>query len=190
MLVFVVIFIVGLGLTLLTFIAGELFDFFSDVGDFDTDGGTGASPFSSRVIFVFVTAFGGFGMIGMALEWSIWATVLFASAGGLMVAGGTFFLIVAPLARQQGTTSVHSTDFLGLEGQATSDIPAQGLGRISIVAPTSGARVAQPARSATGETIPFGTAVRVVHVGANALTVRPAGEEPASEAPAEAGQKG
>jgi membrane-bound ClpP family serine protease len=186
MLAFFIIFLVGLGLTVLTFAVGELFEFFGDGPEFDTDGAAGASPFSSRIIFVFATAFGGFGMIGQALEWNVWLTVLFATGGGFMIAGGTFFLVVAPLARQQGTTRVSSSDFLNMEGQAVSEIPAQGLGRVSLIARGSGARVAQPARSATGETIPFGTAIRVVRVGANALTVRPLSENE-DDPPAAAG---
>ena len=36
----------------------------------------------------------------------MWAAVLIALAGAIAVSAGTFFLIVAPLARQQGSTHV------------------------------------------------------------------------------------
>jgi hypothetical protein len=166
---FLTIFGVGLGLLIVTFIVGELFeiggDLFHDLFDFGgeahVDLGADASPFSSRILFVFATAFGGFGYIGAAMGWPIWAASALAVAGGLAVAAGTFFVIVLPMSRQQGSTDVHETDFEGLSGQVTSEIPAGGLGRVTVIAPTSKARVALAARSADGERIPFGATVRI-----------------------------
>ena len=153
---FLVIFGVGLALLAVTFILGEIFDF-GDHGDLGAD----PSPLSSRVIFVFATAFGGCGFIGTALDWPAWASALLAVGGGLGVAGGTFFLIVLPISRQQGSTDVHEADFTGLQGQVTSEIPEGGLGRVTVIAPTSKARIGLPARSADGQRIPFGATVRI-----------------------------
>ena len=63
---FLVIFGVGLALLAVTFILGEIFDF-GDHGDLGAD----PSPLSSRVIFVFATAFGGCGFIGTALDYAL-----------------------------------------------------------------------------------------------------------------------
>lgn len=184
---FLVIFGIGLFLTVVTFVVGELFDFGSDGGaDFDS---STPSPFSSRILFVFATAFGGFGYIGQTLDWSVWASVLLAAVGGFAVSGGTFFLIVMPMSRQQGTTSVSQSDFLGLQGQVSSEIPPDGVGRVSVVAPGSGARVAHAARSSSGECIPQGTSVRVMAVGPGSITVAPLGTESAP-APVESASKG
>ena len=173
---FLVIFGVGLLLALVTFLIGELFDFGSD-GGADSGGELGEtspSPFSSRILFVFATAFGGFGFIGTAMDWPAWASLGLAAAGGLAVAVGTFFLIVMPMARQQGSTDVHDEDFAGLTGRVTSEIPENGLGRVTVIAPTSKARVALAARSADGRRIPFGTTVLVEHSGPGTATVVPA----------------
>ena len=184
---FLVIFGVGLFLAVVTFIVGEFFDLGAEGGsDFD---GTSHSPFSSRILFVFATAFGGFGYIGQSLDWSIWAAVLFAAFGGFAVAGGTFFLIVMPMSRQQGSTHVAQSDFLGLQGQVSSEIPEGGVGRVSVVAPGSGARVAHAARSSSGERIAQGTPVRVMAVGPGSITVAPVGSESAP-APLEPASKG
>ena len=164
---FLVIFGIGLSLLVVTFIIGELFDFGGDGGT-DSGGELGSdspSPFSSRIVFVFATAFGGFGFIGTALDWPTWSSALLAVGGGLAVAGGTFFLIVLPMARQQGSTDVHDADFTGLNGQVTSEIPAGGLGRVTVIAPTSKARVGLAARSADGSRIPFGATVRIESPG-------------------------
>ena len=173
---FLIIFGLGLMLTVVTLVIGELFDF---GGDATADTGSelgegGPSPLSSRIVFVFATAFGGFGFIAREFGWEIWAQLLAAMAGGVAVAGGTFFLIVVPMAKQQSTVRVRDSDFIDLEGQVTAEIPENGLGRVTLVAPSSGARVAQAARSANGQRIPYGAAVRVIQSGQGTVTVVPA----------------
>lgn len=169
--VFLIIFGVGFMLTAVTFVVGELFDFGG--GEADTLGADGASPFSSRVLFVFMTAFGGFGFIAQSADWGLPAAVLSGLIGGGAVAAGTFFLIVLPMARQQGTTSLKNEDLLILEGEVTDDIPAGGLGKVTFVPPGTGARVSKAARSQSGGHIAPGTVVRVVNVGATSITVTP-----------------
>ncbi len=183
---FLVIFSLGLFLAFITFIVGELFDLGGD-GGMDSGGEVGQgtpSPLSSRILFVFATAFGGFGFIGTVLDWPVWASVLAAIGGGLFVAAGTFFLIVLPMAKQQGSTTVRAQDFVNLPGQVTSEIPEGGLGRVTIVAPASGARVGMPARASSGGRIAFGTSVRVIAEGGGVLTVDLI-DTPATTTPAE-----
>lgn len=171
---FLIIFGVALLLTVITFVVGELFDLGDATADTGGEIGHAPSPLSSRVIFVFATAFGGFGYIGTALDWPVWGATLLALVGGVIVAGGTFFLVVVPMARQQGSVTVRDEDFVDLIGEVTSEIPPAGLGRVTVVAPSSGARVSQPARSANGARISFGTRVRVVEAGGGVMTVAPA----------------
>lgn len=182
---FLIIFGLGLLLTVVTFVIGELFDL-GDVsadsgGEVGTEGAT-ASPFSSRILFVFATAFGGFGFIGSTSGWPLWASVLLAVAGGVVVAGGTFFLIVLPMARQQGWVRVSEGDFVGAEGRITAEIPEGGTGRVTLVAAGSGARVAQAARSADGSRIPLGTVVQVLNTGQGMAVVTPVIPESAQAA--------
>ncbi len=183
---FLIIFSLGLFLAFITFIVGELFDLGGD-GGMDSGGPVGEgtpSPLSSRILFVFATAFGGFGFIGTVLEWPMWIAVLAAVVGGLVVAAGTFFLIVLPMAKQQGSTTVKASDFVNMHGQVTSEIPENGLGRVTVIAPTSQARVGMPARAESGGRIAFGSTVRVVAEGGGVLTVTtlestgPASQEP------------
>ncbi|HEX6032286.1 MAG TPA: hypothetical protein VFY90_12715 [Tepidiformaceae bacterium] len=171
---FLIIFFVGLLLTVLVFAVGEIFD----LGDADADTGGevghgGPSPFSSRILFVFLTAFGGFGFLGDSAGWSVWLSITMALLGGAAVAGGTFFLVVMPMSRQQGSVHVTEDDYLDREGQVTSEIPEGGLGRVTFVVPASGARVSPAARSANGERIPNGTSVRIISVGTGIVTVVP-----------------
>ncbi len=171
---FLIIFGLGLLLTVVTFAVGELFDFGGGDADSGSEMGDGTpSPFSSRILFVFLTAFGGFGFIGESMDWPIGGSVLLAMAGGLAVSAGTFFLVVAPMARQQGSVHVTEGDYLDKEGQVTAEIPENGLGRVTLVAASSGARMSPAAKSANGQRIPFGTSVRVVGVGTGVVTVVP-----------------
>lgn len=170
---FLIIFGVGLLLTVVTFVVGELFDFGGGDADAGGDLGDTPSPFSSRILFIFLTAFGGFGFIAQSMDWNAAASVLSALVGGLVVAAGTFFLVVMPMARQQGSVHVSESDFLDREAQVTAEIPEDGLGRVTLIAPSSGARVSPPARSANGQRIPFGTSVKVVGVGTGVVTVAP-----------------
>ena len=172
--VFLIIFGVGIALTVVTFVIGELFD----LGDFGEHGAEhlgvdGASPFSSRVLFVFMTAFGGFGFIAQSADWPLAGSVLMALFGGLAVGAGTFFMIILPMARQQGTTSFKGSDLLELQGEVVDDIPAGGLGRVSFLPPGTGARVSRAARAQSGGHIAPGTAVRVVNIGPTSITVTP-----------------
>jgi hypothetical protein len=182
---FLTIFGVSLGLLIVTFVIGELFEFGSNLfdigGDAGADFGDNPSPFSSRILFVFATAFGGFGYIGAAMGWPAWGASALAVLGGLGIAAGTFFMIVLPMSRQQGSTDVREADFEGLNGQVTSEIPAGGLGRVTVIAPTSKARVALAARSADGERIPFGATVRIEVPGPGPAIVVPVIPPPTRE---------
>ena len=145
--VFLIIFVIGLVLTLTVFLIGELFDL-GDYGDSgDAVGAETPSPLSSRILFVFITAFGGVGFIADALGWPLPLSILAGLVGGTAVAAGTFFLVVLPMARQQGSTSLKLDDLMDLEGEVTDDIPAGGIGKVVIVPPGTGARVAQATRS-------------------------------------------
>lgn len=180
---FLVIFGVGLLLTLVTFVVGELFDL---GGGADDGGGFGAdaspSPFSSRILFVFLTAFGGFGFIADAMDAEVWLAALSAIVGGVLVAGGTFFLVVLPMARQQGSIHLYRGDLVGLEGEIVTAVPPAGMGRVTLIAPSSGARLVESARSADGEAIPLGTVVRITQAAPGALTVTPSGRNPSGTA--------
>jgi hypothetical protein len=172
--IFLIIFGVGLAMALLAFLIGELFDL-GDFGDSgDSLGADTPSPLSSRIIFVFMTAFGGVGFIAQSAGWGVPLAVVAGVIGGLAVAGGTFFLIVLPMSRQQGSQKLELSDLMDLVGEVTDDIPAGGVGKVALVPPGTGTRVSRAARSQNGGHIPPGTVVKVVHVGPGSITVTPA----------------
>lgn len=190
---FLIIFGVGLSMLLATLFFGELFSLGAEIGhelgglshevssgfgDHGiTDLGTGEvqspSPLSSSTIFSFTTGLGGIGAIGTIYDWPIFLTILAALAGGIALSIGVYLAVILPISKQQGWTKESRNDLLNLEGQVASLIPAVGFGQVTLVSPTSGARVVESAKSAEGEVIPVGVIVKVVQVGPGTLIVSP-----------------
>jgi len=157
--VFLSITAIGFLFLVLSLIFGELFDHFGDGGGFDHDfdhGGPGF--FSTRVISVFVMAFGGFGAIGMQYGLSP------LPASGVGFAGGAAFASIIYgflrfLYSQQSSTEVRSSDLVGQVGRVVIAIPAGGLGQVRCRIGEQ--LVDKIARSRDGLAIPENAAVRI-----------------------------
>lgn len=187
---------VGLLFLVITFAIGELFEFGGEVahevGDFlhdatsflggqsdighDLGGGADAglstpSPFSARMFSVFLTAFGGAGLLAVANGVGVGLSTVIGLVAGLLVSIGTFGLVIMPMARQQGSAHVKVQELKDALGEVTTTIPQSGLGQVTVIA--KGARLTLAARSATGKEIPQGTTVRVAEVVAENLVVAP-----------------
>jgi hypothetical protein len=103
---------------------GEVFEHFGD-GHFDHDFSHGGpSFFSIRILSVFVTAFGGFGAIGIHYGLSI-----LASSGPGFLSGMFFASLIYVFARflfeQQATTEVRSTDIVSRAALVVVAIPSK-----------------------------------------------------------------
>lgn len=124
--VFLAIAAVGFLFLVIALIFGEIFDFFDHDADLDV-GGPGI--FSTRVIAVFVTAFGGFGAIATRAG----ATPLTASLvglGGGVVFGGAILVFARFLFNQQATSEVRTSDLVGQSARVIVAIPPNGVGQI------------------------------------------------------------
>ena len=124
--VFLAIAAVGFLFLVIALIFGEIFDFFEHDADVDM-GGPGI--FSTRVIAVFITAFGGFGAIATRSG----ATPLMASLVGLaggLVFGGAILVFARFLFNQQATSEVRTSDLVGQNARVIIAIPPNGVGQI------------------------------------------------------------
>jgi len=124
--VFLAIAAVGFLFLVVALVFGGIFDFFEHDADVDV-GGPGI--FSTRVIAVFVTAFGGFGAIATRSG----ATPLTASLIGLgsgIVFGGAILMFARFLFSQQASSDVRSTDLVGQSARVIIAIPPNGVGQI------------------------------------------------------------
>lgn len=139
-------------------------------GDFDS-GSVSITSLSSISIASFITAFGAFGLIATQLFGvSTLNSLLWAVGGGLVVAAIAhfgFIYIFAP----QVSSEVGRRDVVGLTGEVTVPIPADGVGQVALVA--RGTRVTYSARSADDTPIARGKQVEVLEIVGNTAVVRP-----------------
>lgn len=153
-----------------------------DVGDvdaFDT-GSVGVSPISPITISTFITTFGAVGIIArQLLNVSGPFSLVWATAGGLLLASIMFLFYSRFLIGSQGSSEVRVSQLVGLTAEVVAPISKNGVGEIALVA--QGSRVTYPARSSQGIAIKRGTLVVIDQMlGAQAL-VSP--KDPSSQLP-------
>jgi membrane protein implicated in regulation of membrane protease activity len=158
----------------ISFIVGEVGDFFDGVGDavgehFDLSGGDsnvgvgeagdeGPSPLSLRNLMAFMTAYGASGLITSAYGWSTIASSLFAVIPGFLLAF-VAFKFMQLLYGQQSSSLLEVASLVGQPGIIDLAIPAAGLGRVTVNTGTGQSTFI--ARSEGGGPIPTGTQVVV-----------------------------
>ena len=165
---------IGFLILVVSFASGELFDH-GDLAGHDADfhgdvhGGPAVSIFSTRILSVFVTAFGGFGAIGIHLGYSTEVSTALGVAGGL-VFGTLIYLFASFLFSQQASSEVRVSDLAGATGQVSVAIPKAGLGQVRC---TLGESVVEKiARSQDGAEIAVNTLVKIEAVVGETVVVR------------------
>lgn len=154
---------------LVSLVAGDIFDSFG----FDTglDGATdGHALLDSRVISVFITAFGGFGAIGIQMGLGIVAGSFLGLAGGL-VFGGLVSVFARFLYKQQSSSSVATTQLVGRMAQVIVPIAPGSMGQVSCRVGEE--RIEKLARSKNNSEIRAGAIVRVEEIAGDSLIVSP-----------------
>ena len=167
--VFLVIGAIGFVFLLVSLVVGDIFDSFG----FETglDGvADGHALLDSRVISVFVTAFGGFGAIGIQMGLSIVVSSLLGLAGGIFL-GAVVSLFGRFLYKQQATSSVTTSQLVGRTAQVIVPIAPGSLGQVSCRVGEE--RVEKLARARDDREIKAGTTVRVDEIAGDSLIVSP-----------------
>ena len=180
-------------LLIITFLVGEVFELAHDFGDsiggavdgffdnvgfhpphiFGHDGGGVPSPFSSRVIFAFVTAFGGMGTILTYYDTPATVTILLSLVAGF-AGGAVVWAFTFAMFRQSATTQLKDADFAGASGRVSMDIPGgTRYGEVSVAVGESAETWF--AVSEDGQPIPANTSIIVVSRNGGRLTVRKSG---------------
>lgn len=130
------------------------------------------SPLSPVTICMFITAFGGAGLLGkQVLELPFAGHLALATFAGIAVAVATFFLFAALFRATQGSSVVTQADTIGIDAEVTVAIPRDGLGEIAYV--LRGSRYTAPARGVTGEPFPARQTVTVRKIVGGTLLVAP-----------------
>ncbi|HXN73739.1 MAG TPA: hypothetical protein VN861_14430 [Candidatus Acidoferrales bacterium] len=169
--IFLAIAAVGFLFLILSFMFGEIFGH-GDVGAHggDVHGDThGIGFFNTRVVSVFITAFGGFGAIGVHLGYSTEIATLIGLVGGA-VFGAIIYLFASFLFSQQASSGTLVGDLVGLTAEVSVAIPKGGLGQVRC---SLGENVIEKlARTADGEGIPANTTVKIESIAGETLLVR------------------
>lgn len=170
---------VGLLFTLISAISGHAFGGHGEAGhdighaghaQGHAEGGGGAhdmpgfAPLSPTTIAMFLTAFGGFGMIFSQFSptSSPWLSAPLAIVAGFGIAFVVFLLFRAIFRSTQGTSEGRVADLVGCEATVITTINADGVGEIAYV--QSGSRYSAPARSDHGVAHANGTSVKIVRI--------------------------
>ena len=168
MFVFLILAIVGVVVLLMSAVLGGDHDMsveheFSfehgyEVGS-DHEAAGGPSPFSLRIISLFLTAFGAIGAIARYNGFSYVLSSIVGLLGGFVI-GAIGLQIMRFFWKQQVTSTVSSDDLINSTAEVKTAIPASGVGQISVVVKNQLRYM--PARTKEGQTIEEGTVVKVV----------------------------
>ena len=167
--VFLAIAAVGFVFLLISLLFGEIFEHLGG-GDFghDLDHG-GPGFFSTRILSVFVTAFGGFGAVG-----AYYGLSTLAASGLGFASGACFASLIYAFARflygQQASTEVRSADMVGQTARVVVAIPARGVGQVRCQVGEQ--LIDKIAQSRDDQPIPEHTTVRIDEVLGETLIVR------------------
>lgn len=154
---------IGFLFLLLSFVLGEISDFFGgieadhDVAH-DSDHGAGPSVFSTRVLAMFVTAFGACGALATHYGLSPLPSSLVGFVAGTFF-GGLVWAFARFLHGQQASSQVRSAEFIGQSARVTVGIPPGGLGQVRCRVGEE--LVDRIARTADGSAAPENSMVRI-----------------------------
>ncbi|MBX3268385.1 MAG: NfeD family protein [Acidobacteria bacterium] len=160
---------VGFVFLLASLILGDIFEMFGGEADLGGEG-TDFGLFDSRVIAVFITAFGGFGTIA---AWSGYGAVASSFAGlfGGLVFGGVVSAFGRFLVGQQASSTVTDDALIGKTAQVTVAIKPGSVGQIT--ARVGDERVERLARASADAEITAGSLVTIKSIAGDSVIVSP-----------------
>jgi len=183
--IYLVCFFLGLGFAVLSALLSGLFGghggVHADGGGFHADGGLHAdghegvhySPLSPVTIAMFISTFGGTGIL---LKRFVDARTLvhlpLAGVAAVAVAGLVSYVFYRILSATQSTSQPRPEEAVGLEAEITVPIPNNGLGEIAYT--VRGTRLTNPAQSSDGKELPARLTVRILKQVGNTYIVEKA----------------
>ncbi len=146
---------------------GDIFEH-GEIGH-DADHGGGPSILSSRVLSVFVTAFGCFGAIGSHLGYGLGLSLAMGFGGGVIFAAVIYFFAWF-LYSQQASSELRTGELKGRTGQVSVAIPKGGLGQVRCT--LGDTAIEKIARAVDGGEIAENTLVKVEDIVGETILVR------------------
>jgi membrane protein implicated in regulation of membrane protease activity len=166
--VFLAIATIGFLFLAISLFFGEIFEHFDGGLDHDLSHG-GPGFFSTRVLSVFVTAFGGSGAIATHYGLSPLAASAVGFLSGL-VFGAPVYLFARFLYGQQASSDTRASDLVGQIARVVVTIPAGGVGQIRCRLGEE--LIDKIARASDGQVIAENTSVRIEEVLGETVIVK------------------
>ena len=158
--VFLGISAIGFVFLIVSLVFGEMFDHLDT--SFDHDLGNGGPGFlSTRVLSVFITAFGGFGAVATYYGLGTLGSSGVAFLSGLFFAG-LIYAFATFLYGQQASSGVRTQDLVGRPARVIVPIPAGGVGQVRCQLGEE--LVDKIARVRDGSAVPDNAAVTIAEV--------------------------
>lgn len=181
--IYLVCFFLGLGFAVLSALLSGLFsghlDAHLDGAGLHADGthlhadphdGVHYSPLSPVTIAMFISTFGGTGVVlKRHVNAHVWFHLPLAGVAAFAVAGAVSYLFYKILSSTQSTSQPRPEEAIGLEAEITVPIPNNGLGEIAYT--VRGTRLTNPAQSLDGKELPARLTVRIVKQVGNTYIV-------------------
>ncbi len=137
-----------------------------------TEGTVHYQPLSPVSIALFVTTFGGIGLLLKKMDLPTYVQIPVAASSGILAGGLVAFFFFKVMQATQGSSHARAGEEIGLEAEVTVAIPNEGMGEIAFV--VRGSRFNAPARSVDGRELPAGAGVRIVSRNGNTYLVQKA----------------
>ena len=190
--IYLVCFFLGLGFALLSALMSGLFGGHAgphvdvggtpvDLGGIHTDAGAHIGPVEGSVHFsplspvslaMFVTTFGGIGLLLKKLGYPAIVHIPAGAFSGIVVGGLIAYLFFKIMQATQGSSQPRPGEEIGVDAEVTVPIPNNGLGEIAYV--LRGSRFTHPARTVDGKELPARIPVKIVKQVGNIYHVQKA----------------
>jgi membrane protein implicated in regulation of membrane protease activity len=135
-----------------------------------SDGTVHYSPLSPVTIAMFISTFGGVGILMKRfVDPHLYVHLPIAAVAAFAVAGVVSYIFYKILATTQSTSQPRAGEAIGLEAEVTVSIPNNGLGEIAYT--VRGTRLTNTAQSADGKELPARLTVKILKQVGNTYIV-------------------
>ncbi len=137
-----------------------------------TDGAVHYTPISPVSIALFITTFGGVGLVMKKMGQPALFQIPAAAFSGMVVAGLVAYAFFKVMQLTQASSHARVDEEIGGPGEVTVPIPNGGMGEVAYV--VRGSRFNSPAQTVDGKELPIGVKVKIVKKSGNSYLVEKA----------------
>jgi len=119
------------------------------------------SPLSPVTIAMFISTFGGVGILLKNAAFPSYIHIPVAAFSGIIVGGLVSYLFYRILLATQASSHGRENEAIGTQAEVTIPIPHVGLGEVAYV--LRGSRYTSPAKTIDGKELPVSTVVKIVN---------------------------